>query len=96
MTIKDGLLAPYEIHTNKGGGFSVEKVTTVQDKESKNFGEERLVNHGYFPRIEGCVSKIIRLKTYNSFDGKVTTLEEYLKELKSYCKLLKDFTKDEK
>ena len=65
--------------------YSLQEKTTVQDKASKNYGNEIYKDIGYYTTIEGCIKGLL----------KITTREFICKETKNNLQELIDFIQQE-
>ena len=66
------------------------KKSIIQDKESKNYGEENQVNLGYYTTIEGALNGILKAET-RKFIGKeeINSLKELQEKIKEVQEMIK-------
>lgn len=64
--------------------YILQEKTTIQDKESKNYGKEVFKDLGYYVSLEGCIKGILKIATreYISKDC-VNTLKELEEVIKN-------------
>lgn len=80
MEIRSKELAPHVIKISQNG-YAVEELTGTNDKK-----EEVFKNHGYFSSVEGCLLKIVKLKTESK--NKTVDLGKYVKMYRKNTKLI--------
>lgn len=80
------VLEKYIIQTD-ALNYTLQEKSTVQDKESKNFGKETIINIGYYPNFEQIVKKILDLKIKQSE-------EVVLKDIATWNRLMSEYIKE--
>ena len=71
--------------------YTLEKIGTIQDKESKNYGEEVKTIEGYYSTIESALNGYIREKTRRYISSSnINTLNDLLSEIQKIDKELKE------
>ena len=70
--------------------YTLQEKTTVQDTESKNYGQEVFKDLGYYASLESCLKGILKTTT-REFIGKETinSLQDLIKEIRSFEEYLK-------
>lgn len=68
----------------------LQRVYTIQDKDSKNYGEEARENLGYYSNIESALDGLLKHET-RKFIAKedINTLQDLKKELTKIEKMIK-------
>lgn len=71
--------------------YRLEVKSTIQDKKSKNYGKEIRTVYGYYATIESALKGYIKAKS-RKYIAKATmnTLDELLKEIQRYEKVVED------
>lgn len=71
--------------------YTLEKVGIVQDRESKNYGNEVRTTEGYYSSLESALNGYIRVKIKKYISKtEYNTLNELLEEIQNIEKDLKD------
>ena len=80
----------YVINANESC-YTLERKSTVQDAESKNYGKEIKVIEGYYTSIESALNGYMKARTrkYISSENE-NSLKELLNEIKKMQKYLKE------
>ena len=68
--------------------YKLQEKTIIQDKESKNYGQEFFKDLGYYTTLEGCLRGILKTNI-REYIGKES--ENSLKELQSEVKRVSEF-----
>lgn len=71
--------------------YTLQEKTTIKDENSKNFGQEKFNDLGYYTTIEGCLEGILKTTT-REFISKET--ENTLNDLKDFIKKENQYLKD--
>ena len=73
--------------------YTLQEKVTIQDTNSKNYGQEMFKDLGYYTTIEGCINGILKtnLREYvgKSTQNTLKELQEEIKRLNQYLKSLK-------
>ena len=65
--------------------YHLEIVGKVEDKDSKNYGQERVDVYGYYSSIESCLRGYIKAKTRKYIaENTLNTLDELLKQIEEW------------
>ena len=69
--------------------YSLQEKTTIQDENSKNFGQEIFKDLGYYTTIEQCLNGFLKVKTreYIAKDT-INSIQDLKKEIKKTQELL--------
>ena len=80
----------YTINSNESC-YTLERKSTVQDIESKNYGKETKIIEGYYTTLESVLKGYIKSKTkkYISNDNE-NSLKELIEEIKNIENYLKE------
>lgn len=71
--------------------YTLEKISVVQDKESKNYGNEVKTTKGYYSSLESALNGYIREKTRKYISkSEMNTLNELLSEISKLKDELKE------
>ena len=71
--------------------YTLEKVGTVEDVNSKNYGKEKSEPYGYYPTIAMCFSGYIKAKTRKYIsDNTYNTIADLVKYIEDLEKFIKD------
>ena len=71
--------------------YSLQEKTTIQDENSKNYGQVIFKDLGYYTTIESCLNGILKVTT-REFISKET--ENTLKDLMEFIKKENQYLKD--
>lgn len=63
--------------------FMLKELTTIQDKESKNFGEERIVTLGYYTTLEGAIKGLEKILIRRAIRIKDFTIKTIVDEIRA-------------
>ena len=63
--------------------FILKEVGTVQDKESKNYGEETQTTLGYYGTLEQAILGLEKILQRRAIKVKDYTLQEFVEELRA-------------
>lgn len=80
----------YLINANESC-YTLEKISTIEDTSSQNYGKETRTIQGYYTTIESALNGYIKVKT-RKYISKDT--ENNMKELLSEIKNLKEYLKE--
>ena len=80
----------YLINANESC-YTLEKISTIEDTNSQNYGRETKTIQGYYTTIEGALNGYIKVKT-RKYISKDT--ENNIKELLNEIKNLKEYLKE--
>ena len=70
--------------------YTLQEKTTIQDENSKNYGQEVFKDIGYYTSLESCLKGILKANT-REYISKDTT--NTLQELINYIKSIEDYIK---
>lgn len=80
----------YIINANENC-YSLEKISVVQDTNSKNYGKETRTTEGYYVSIESALRGYLKAKTRKYISSQnENTLKELLEEIKKTDDYLKE------
>ena len=63
--------------------FTLKEIGTLQDKNSKNYGEETQTTLGYYATLEGALSGLEKILTRRAIKVKDYTLKQAIDEIRS-------------
>ena len=71
--------------------YTLEKITTVQDIKSKNYGKETKIIQGYYTTMQSVLKGYLKCKMRRFVDqDKINTINDFIKYLNKLEKFLKD------
>lgn len=73
----------------------IRELGTVQDKTSKNFGEETVVTLGYYGTLEGALLGLEKILIRRSIRDKQHTLKSIVEEIRALHNELKSLIEEE-
>lgn len=73
----------------------IKEIGTVQDENSKNFGEETITTLGYYTTLEGALLGLEKILIRRSIKDKSHTLKSIVEEIRALHKELNNLIKGE-
>lgn len=68
--------------------YTLLEKTIVQDKESKNYGQEKFKDLGYYVSLESCLKGYIKTVTRNYIKTNSISTEELINEVKKQTEFI--------
>lgn len=70
--------------------YTLQEKTTIQDENSKNYGQEVFKDIGYYISLESCLKGIVKANTREYISkSEVNTLQELIQEIRNIDNYIK-------
>ena len=69
--------------------YTLKEKDKVQDKKSKNYGEEVFRDRGYYVTLEGVLNGYLKAQTREFVQNNETDIKELIKEIKRQTEFVK-------
>ena len=70
--------------------YTLQEKTTIQDEQSKNYGQEVFKDLGYYTSLESCLNGILKANTREYISKSETnTLQELIQEIRNIDNYIK-------
>ena len=70
--------------------YTLQEKTTIQDEQSKNYGQEVFKNLGYYTSLESCLNGILKANTREYISkSEANTLQELIQEIRNIDNYIK-------
>jgi hypothetical protein len=70
--------------------YTLQEKTTIQDEQSKNYGQEVFKDLGYYTSLESCLNGILKANTREYISkSEANTLQELIQEIRNIDNYIK-------
>lgn len=69
--------------------YTLKEKDKIQDKKSKNYGEEVFRDRGYYVTLEGVLNGYLKAQTREFVQNNETDIKELIKEIKEQTEFVK-------
>lgn len=69
--------------------YTLKEKDKIQDKKSKNYGEEVFRDRGYYVTLEGVLNGYLKAQTREFVQNNETDIKELIKEIKKQTEFVK-------
>lgn len=69
--------------------YTLKEKDKIQDKKSKNYGEEVFRDRGYYVTLEGVLNGYLKAQTREFIQNNETDIKELIKEIKKQTEFVK-------
>ena len=69
--------------------YTLKEKDKIQDKKSKNYGEEVFRDRGYYVTLEGVLNGYLKAQTRDYVQNNETDVKELIKEIKKQIEFVK-------
>ena len=69
--------------------YTLKEKDKIQDKKSKNYGEEVFRDRGYYVTLEGVLNGYLKAQTRDYVQNNETDIKELIKEIKKQTEFVK-------
>ena len=70
--------------------YTLKEKDKIQDKKSKNYGEEVFRDRGYYVTLEGVLNGYLKAQTREFVQNNETDIKELIKEIKKQTEFVKN------
>lgn len=74
--------------------YTLKEKTTIQDKESENYGKEVFKDLGYYVSLEYCLKGLLKTTTREYISKNDTEIRDLIKEVKKQEKFIESLDLD--